>query len=78
MCTITIFPRIVSVNTIDFSCSPYSNAKQGRMLKLWYMLTAPMELSSPLFSPHPCLDQQRNRYKSLFHYQVSSQELNQQ
>ena len=28
----TVFPRIVSANTVNFSCSPYSNTKQGRIL----------------------------------------------
>ena len=61
----TLFPRIVSANTINFSFLPYSNTKQGRILKLWHMLTAPMEPCSSLFGPHPCLGQQKDRYQSL-------------
>ena len=53
----TVFPRTVFANTINFSCSPYSNTKQGRILKLWQMLIAPIKPSSSLFGPHPCLGQ---------------------
>ena len=59
----TVFPQTVFADTINFSCSPYSNTKQRRIL-FEHMLIAPMEPSSPLFGPHPRLGQQRNWYQS--------------